>query len=105
MEHDELKNVWTLIKHNNSINSNWLEVYQLGMLSRMIKEVIILNQDYQELNQVSDQGKVQCADHSVLLAPISLAGPGLSLRAGGQGFSPATKRVGPSYLYWKVEEK
>ena len=75
------------------------------MLSSMIKEVIILNQDYQELNQVSDQGKVQCADHSVLLAPISLAGPGLSLRAGGQGFSPATKRVDPSYLYWKVEEK
>ena len=74
----------------------------------MIKEVIILNQDYQELNQVSDQGKVQCADHSVLLATISLAGPGLSLRAGGGGgggFSAATKRVGPSYLYWKVEEK
>ena len=75
------------------------------MLLSMIKEVIILKQDYQKLNQVSDQGKVQCADHSVLLAPISLAGPGLSLRARGRGFSPATKRVGPSYLYWKVEEK
>ena len=73
----------------------------------MIKEVIILNQDYQELNQVSDQGKVQCADHSVLLAPVSLAGPTLSLRAGGggEGFSPATKRVGPSYFCWKAEEK
>ena len=30
---------------------------------------------------------------------------GLSLRAGGQGFSPATKRVAPSYFYWKIEEK
>ena len=30
---------------------------------------------------------------------------GLSLRAGGQGFSPATKRVAPGYFYWKIEEK
>ena len=30
---------------------------------------------------------------------------GLSLRAGGWGFSPATKRVAPGYFYWKVEEK
>ena len=30
---------------------------------------------------------------------------GLSLRAGGWGFSPATKRVAPSYFYWKIEEK
>ena len=31
--------------------------------------------------------------------------PGLSLRAGGRGFSPATKRVVPGYFYWKIEEK
>ena len=30
---------------------------------------------------------------------------GLSLRAGGRGFSPATKRVAPCYFYWKIEEK
>ena len=30
---------------------------------------------------------------------------GLSLRAGGRGFSPAAKRVAPSYFYWKIEEK
>ena len=30
---------------------------------------------------------------------------GLSLRAGGRGFSPATKRVAPGYFYWKTEEK
>ena len=30
---------------------------------------------------------------------------GLSLRAGGRGFSPATKRVAPGYFYWKIEEK
>ena len=30
---------------------------------------------------------------------------GLSLRAEGQGFSPATKRVAPGYFYWKIEEK
>ena len=30
---------------------------------------------------------------------------GLSLRAGGWGFSPATKRVAPGYFYWKIEEK
>ena len=29
----------------------------------------------------------------------------LSLRAGGRGFSPATKRVAPGYFYWKIEEK
>ena len=33
------------------------------------------------------------------------ASPGLSLRAGGRGFSPTTKRVAPSYFYWKIEEK
>ena len=31
--------------------------------------------------------------------------PGLSLRAGGRGFSPATMSVAPGYFYWKVEEK
>ena len=30
---------------------------------------------------------------------------GLSLRARGRGFSPATKRVAPGYFYWKIEEK
>ena len=30
---------------------------------------------------------------------------GLSLRAGGRGFSPATKRVAPGYFYWKIEPK
>ena len=30
---------------------------------------------------------------------------GLSLRAGGQRFSPATKRVVPGYFYWKIEPK
>ena len=34
-----------------------------------------------------------------------LDSPGLSLRAGGQGFSPPSKRVAPGYFYWKVEEK
>ena len=31
--------------------------------------------------------------------------PGLLLRAGGRGFSPATNRVAPGYFYWKIEEK
>ena len=35
----------------------------------------------------------------------SLQCAGLSLRAGGRGFSPATKRVAPGYFYWKIEEK
>ena len=30
---------------------------------------------------------------------------GLSSRAWGRGFSPATKRVAPGYFYWKIEEK
>ena len=30
---------------------------------------------------------------------------GLSLGAGGRGFSPATKRVAPGYIYWKIVEK
>ena len=30
---------------------------------------------------------------------------GLSLRARGRGFSPATKRVAPGYFYRKIEEK
>ena len=36
---------------------------------------------------------------------FTLYGTGLSLRAGGRGFSPATKRVAPGYFYWKIEEK
>ena len=36
---------------------------------------------------------------------INYRSPGLSLRAGGRGFSPATKRVAPGYFYWKIEEK
>ena len=30
---------------------------------------------------------------------------GLSLRAGGRGFSLAIKRMVPGYFYWKIEEK
>ena len=30
--------------------------------------------------------------------------PGLSLRSGGLGFSPAAMSVAPSYFYWKTEE-
>ena len=30
---------------------------------------------------------------------------GMSLRAGGRGFSLATKRVASGYFYWKVEGK
>ena len=36
---------------------------------------------------------------------IDQAITGLSLRAGGRGFSLATKRVAPGYFYWKIEEK
>ena len=39
------------------------------------------------------------------LQAMSITGAGLSLRAGGRGFSPATKRVAPGYFYWKIEEK
>ena len=40
-------------------------------------------------------------------SPLSIPSPqtGLSLRAGGRGFSLATKRVAPGYFYWKIEEK
>ena len=34
----------------------------------------------------------------------NVIGAGLSLRAGGRGFSPATKRVAPSYFHRKIEE-
>ena len=30
---------------------------------------------------------------------------GLSLRAGGRGFSPASKRVAPGYFHWKIQQK
>ena len=29
---------------------------------------------------------------------------GLSLRAGGRGFPPATMSVAPGHFYWKIEE-
>ena len=41
---------------------------------------------------------------SFLLVKCTLLS-GLSLRARDRGFSPATKRVAPSYFYWKIEEK
>ena len=37
--------------------------------------------------------------------PSQGLGAGLSLRAGGRGFSPATMSVAPGYFYWKIEEK
>ena len=36
---------------------------------------------------------------------IILEYTGLSLRARGRGFSPATKRVALGYFYWKIEPK
>ena len=45
-------------------------------------------------------------DHRILsLQPSLFYFAGLSLRAGGRGFSPATKRVAPGYFYWKIVEK
>ena len=41
----------------------------------------------------------------ILILLLLLLITGLSLRAGGRGFSPATKRVVPGYFYWKIEEK
>ena len=48
--------------------------------------------------------------HKILLLltpplPRAAWSSGLSLRAGGGGLSPATKRVAPCYFYWKIEEK
>ena len=37
--------------------------------------------------------------------PFPTKKAGLSLRAGGRGFSLATKRVAPGYFYWKIEQK
>ena len=39
------------------------------------------------------------------MAASEIGNAGLSLRAGGWGFSPATKRVAPGYFYWKIEPK
>ena len=40
-----------------------------------------------------------------LPVPKATTYAGLSLRAGGRGFSPASTRVAPGYFYWKIEEK
>ena len=41
----------------------------------------------------------------IFIKPNGQISPGLSLRAGGRGFSPATKTVAPGYFYWKIEQK
>ena len=46
------------------------------------------------------RGKEERKAHS-----LHAGGTGLSLTAGGRGFSPATKRVAPGYFCWKIEEK
>ena len=43
--------------------------------------------------------------HDVIKIQTKKLSTGLSLRAGGRGFSPATKRVAPGYFYWKIEPK
>ena len=49
---------------------------------------------------------LQCAVYVTLRwKTIRYINSGLSLRAGGRGFSPATNRVAPGYFYWKIEEK
>ena len=52
----------------------------------------------------NDLGRLRIRLITWLLRMIA-ASSGLSLRAGGRGFSPATKRVVPGYFYWKIEEK
>ena len=49
--------------------------------------------------------KTNCCSVSQIKGQEELILTGLSLRAGGRGFSPATKRVAPGYFYWKIEEK
>ena len=39
-----------------------------------------------------------------MISGYELTGTGLSLRAGGWGFPPATMSVAPGYFYWKIEE-
>ena len=85
MEREELKKVWTLIKHNIIVwtPTGW------RFISWVCYQAWSRRWLYLYSNQVSDQGKVQCADHSVLLAPISLAGLSRTTgRTGGAGIFP-----------------
>ena len=43
-------------------------------------------------------------DLRVVYIHLSHTDPGLSLRAGGRGFPPATMNVVPGYFHWKIEE-
>ena len=43
-------------------------------------------------------------DLPVVYIHLSHTDPGLSLRAGGRGFPPATMNVVPGYFHWKIEE-
>ena len=49
------------------------------------------------------QGKLE--EKLARKARVNTKRAGLSLRAGGRGFSPATKREAPGYFYWKIKEK
>ena len=56
-------------------------------------------------NERKNQGTDPCSFSIGVCILMLFTYTGLSLRAGGRGFSPATKRVAPGYFYWKIEEK
>ena len=65
--------------------------------------VVINRANMQQLQMSGEVGKLHT--YILYLVQWNLSSAGLSLRAGGRGFSPATKRVAPGYFYWKTEEK
>ena len=70
--------------------------------------LLILRHSFLQYKWIFDNWSLSKHENKTMLESILVVlwftSPGLSLRAGDRGFSPATKRVAPGYFYWKIEE-
>ena len=106
----------------NTKKNNGLQIMSLAADSSKTNKPLLLNKpsvsispppppfpsNVFEIKKPPGGGLIEDLQYMLMSRPSTLAHKlltGLSLRAGGWGFSAATKRVAPSYFYWKNRTK
>ena len=105
----------------NTKKDNGLQIMSLAADSSKTNKPLLLNKpsvsirppppfpsNVFEIKKPPGGGLIEDLQYMLMSRPSTLAHKlltGLSLRAGGWGFSAATKRGAPSYFYWKNRTK